>query len=105
MCDRVQPIADTASRDHGGDKGEVLLVYLLVNNNRIVYLQLVLGIYTLPGRWPRRISKGQGHATDRQTNMQMQMQKQKQTDRHAQAVRVHVCTGIAVIMSYIHACM
>ena len=41
MCDRVQPVVDHAGRDHGGDKGEVLLVYLLVNNSRIVYLQLV----------------------------------------------------------------
>ena len=55
VCDRVQPVVGTASRDHGGDKGEVLLVYLLVNISRIVYLQFVLGIYTLPGRWRRRI--------------------------------------------------
>ena len=37
----VQWITSTASRDHGGDNGEVLLlVYLLFNTNRIVYLQL-----------------------------------------------------------------
>ena len=41
VFERVRPCpARSCHRepDHGGDKGEVLLVYLLVNSSKIVYL-------------------------------------------------------------------
>ena len=38
MSDSVQAALALAGRDHGRDKGEVLLFDLLISNGRIVYL-------------------------------------------------------------------